>query len=103
MNSYLDNFIPFRNLFCLQNWFRSERYRRKKSAFDEGGETVLPGPFSADPLSMDRDTMNQNQGKEPSGVTIPSNNNSEESGKPCDKLCIKQEVADEEEEEEGDL
>ena len=48
---------------------------------------------------MDRDTMNQNQGEESSGVTIPSNNNNEvESGKPCDKLCIKQEVKDEEEE-----
>ena len=34
---------------------------------------------------------------EPSGVAIPSNNNME-SGKPCDTLCIKEEVAEEEEE-----
>ena len=43
-------------------------------------------------------TEETNQGKESAGVTIPSNNNDEESGKPCDKLCIKQEVKDEEEE-----
>ena len=34
---------------------------------------------------------------EPSGVAIPLNNNME-SGKPCDTLCIKEEVAEEEEE-----
>ena len=45
-----------------------------------------------------------NQGLESSGVAIPSNNN-EESEKPCDILCIKKEVADEEEDapEEGEL
>ena len=56
-------------------------------------------------------TEETNQGKESSGVTIPSNNNNEvESRKPCDKLCIKQEDikmeiidAPEEEEEEGEL
>ena len=36
-------------------------------------------------------------------MTIPSNNNDEESGRPCDKLCIKQEVVEDEEEEEGEL
>ena len=41
-------------------------------------------------------TEETNQGKESSGVTIPSNNNDEESGKLCDKLCIKQEVLEEE-------
>ena len=53
-------------------------------------------------------TEEANQGKESSGVTIPSNNNEVESGKPCDKLCIKQEhikkeVIDAPEEEEGEL
>ena len=48
-------------------------------------------------------TEETNQGKESSGVTIPSNNNDEESGRPCDKLCIKQEVVEDEEEEEGEL
>ena len=44
-----------------------------------------------------------NQGLESSGVTIPSNNN-EESGKSCDILCIKKEVADEEDDDpEGEL
>ena len=55
-------------------------------------------------------TEETNQGKESAGVTIPSNNNNdEESGKPCDKLCIKQEdikkevIDAPEEEEEGEL